>query len=236
MQDKFKTGDVVRILDIHHGSDKFSRKEDFIGKEVVVALQLRTIIEKSWIVLDVHIGGTYKTFWGVKVELVTAIKDGLAFKKGDRVRLKEGSVFFNESQSEGTIAGGPSSSDWWEVRWDSHRDNVYSAKELALVAPPPMPSTSHITNTVTSSKATFLTTNKETTMIKLENKPFINGIDSANVTDDQVFTAIANQESEVDRLNRIDNQPQTLIDRIASMRKGVADLVAFVDQRTKDNK
>ena len=72
--------------------------------------------------------------------------------------------------------------------------------------------------------------------IKIENKTFINGQDSKNISDDQIFDMIRGQEDAIKGLNQLDNKPQTLIDRVASMRKDVAALVAFVDQRTKDAK
>ena len=73
---------------------------------------------------------------------------------------------------------------------------------------------------------------EEITMTKLiETRTFIRGHEESDVDDDRVFTYIAEEEAKMAKLKEINNQPQSLKDKITAMGKEIAELVAFVDKR-----
>ncbi len=76
---------------------------------------------------------------------------------------------------------------------------------------------------------------KETTDMShqkiIETKTYVNGADAANMTDEQIFSAIANVEAEINHLNGVQNKPQKLEAKIAAMQEDIKALVAFVDGR-----
>jgi len=65
----------------------------------------------------------------------------------------------------------------------------------------------------------------------IETKTFINGIDAAQLTDDQIFQRIANIEKKIDALTAIRAKSTKIQAAIASLEADVQSLVAFVDAR-----
>lgn len=69
----------------------------------------------------------------------------------------------------------------------------------------------------------------------IETRTFINGMDASKMDDDAIFRAIHDAEKMADKMGDIDNKPQTLINKIADLRKDIAALVNFVDARNNLN-
>lgn len=76
-----------------------------------------------------------------------------------------------------------------------------------------------------------LPTIEEPTMIAIENRTYINDINAADMTDDQVFLKIADLEKEMAKLEAIKNKPQKLLGRINDMQVAITKLVKYVDER-----
>jgi hypothetical protein len=64
-----------------------------------------------------------------------------------------------------------------------------------------------------------------------ERRVFINGVDAATLTDDQIFEAIRNAEAQMKGLRDIDNQPKKLAKKIDDLLTQVGKVLAYVDQR-----
>lgn len=72
---------------------------------------------------------------------------------------------------------------------------------------------------------------KETIMIKIENKTFFNGADISAYSDDALFGKIQEAEKELERLEAIKNKPKKLEKKIADLKEGIKALVEAVDAR-----
>lgn len=67
----------------------------------------------------------------------------------------------------------------------------------------------------------------------IEVKTFVKGTDAANLSDDQIFSVILSIEQEIEGLEKIQNKPETLKDKIKAMMIDVDALVKYVDNRAK---
>lgn len=79
--------------------------------------------------------------------------------------------------------------------------------------------------------ASPLPTIEEDTMIAIENRTYINDTNAADMTDDQVFTKIADLERDMAKLEAIKNKPQKMVKRIGEMQDAITKLVKYVDER-----
>lgn len=69
-------------------------------------------------------------------------------------------------------------------------------------------------------------------MVKLiENKTFVKGEDAAKMSDEDIFTAIAEVEAEVKKLSEVKTQSKKLQDRIAKLQEQATALATYVDNR-----
>lgn len=65
----------------------------------------------------------------------------------------------------------------------------------------------------------------------IETKTFIGGVDAVNLSDDQIFDAIAKVEKQIATLSGVLNKPKKLVAKIEALRDDVQALVDFVDSR-----
>ena len=65
----------------------------------------------------------------------------------------------------------------------------------------------------------------------IETKTFIEGIDAANLSDEQVFKKIASLESSIKAWGAIENKPQKLNALIEQTKADINALVSYVDGR-----
>lgn len=78
---------------------------------------------------------------------------------------------------------------------------------------------------------------KETTMTKAVTTPtiatrtFIQGVDAANMTDDDIFKKIREIEQQIADLDAINAKPKKLVARIEALQEDVKKLVEYVDSR-----
>ena len=73
-------------------------------------------------------------------------------------------------------------------------------------------------------------TNKQDIPV-IETKTFINGLDSMNVSDADVFKIIQNTENSIKELQHIKAKSSKVSDKIESLERAVFQLVQFVDNR-----
>lgn len=66
----------------------------------------------------------------------------------------------------------------------------------------------------------------------IDNRTYINGVESSQVTDEKIFGMISNFEAEIETLNKIKNQPKALKAKVEFLQSQIDELVAFVDERT----
>ena len=69
--------------------------------------------------------------------------------------------------------------------------------------------------------------------IKLETKIFLNGRDASDFSDAEIFSAIAQVEGEIERLEKIKHKPEKLKKAIAKLESDIDDAVKYVDARDK---
>lgn len=65
----------------------------------------------------------------------------------------------------------------------------------------------------------------------IEVKTFVKGTDAANMSDDQIFSVILSIEQEIVALEKIQNKPETLKNKIKAMFIDIDALVKYVDSR-----
>lgn len=89
---------------------------------------------------------------------------------------------------------------------------------------------------VSLSTAQALTHTKETTMtapiIEVTTKTLINGIDIATMADSVIYSTIANQEAEIEKLEKIKNKPKRLVAEIEKRQAGIKALVDHLDGKS----
>lgn len=74
-------------------------------------------------------------------------------------------------------------------------------------------------------------TPKEPTAMNIENQTLINGQNIKNLTDDQLFDLIADEEAKIKALRAIENKPQKLKDRLNKMQADIDHLIRLIDER-----
>jgi len=72
---------------------------------------------------------------------------------------------------------------------------------------------------------------EEHTMVKIENRLYYNDTNVADLSDEAVFSRIAQAEKEVTKLEAIEHKPKSLIKQIELLKEGIQSLVDFVDNR-----
>lgn len=72
---------------------------------------------------------------------------------------------------------------------------------------------------------------KEPTAMNIENQTLINGQNIKNLTDDQLFDLIADEEAKIKALRAIENKPQKLKDRLNKMQADIDHLIRLIDER-----
>ena len=84
-----------------------------------------------------------------------------------------------------------------------------------------------------SKETVILTPKEENTMkpINVENRTFIDGVDSTNVSDEQIFGYIEALEAEAIRLSKVETISAKLDQRISALYKSARKLAKFVDKR-----
>jgi hypothetical protein len=92
------------------------------------------------------------------------------------------------------------------------------AKRLELCAPAP-------------SAATLLSSTKQGIPMAIETVVFIDGTKASTLSDAQIFTKIADLETEYAKLDRIQHKPEKLRKVMTKISADVAELVAYVDSR-----
>lgn len=65
----------------------------------------------------------------------------------------------------------------------------------------------------------------------IENKTFVKGADAAKMSDEEIFTAIAEVEAEVNKLSEVKTQSKKLQSRIDQLKDQAAKLAEYVDNR-----
>lgn len=101
---------------------------------------------------------------------------------------------------------------WNMVRYDPFT-NTYTRRQTkpkALPTQPEEPTMTHAT---------------------IETKTFIEGIDAANMSDEQIFKKIANLENSIKAWSAIENKPKKLDALIEQTKADIKALVAYVDGR-----
>lgn len=126
---------------------------------------------------------------------------------------------------------GPFPIEGWVVdvikhQWENYLDGL-------VKYPPPTQQ-----NVLNCKRSCFTNPKKEKTMeskqvdiINVESKVFIDGVEAATFSDDQIFERIATVERQIKRYEGIESKPKKLEKRIADMKKGIADLIKYVDSR-----
>lgn len=71
---------------------------------------------------------------------------------------------------------------------------------------------------------------KETVMLKIETKTYVDGREIAKLTADDLVTIIAQAEAEIEKLNKLKNQPKKVKDKIAELEAGLAALIEHADK------
>lgn len=72
---------------------------------------------------------------------------------------------------------------------------------------------------------------KQTQSKLIETRIFINGVDAATLTDDQIFQAIGQAEHQIKELEMIENKPEKLGKKISKLYKAIEKVKAYVDGR-----
>ena len=67
--------------------------------------------------------------------------------------------------------------------------------------------------------------------VKIEVKTFINEIDAATLTDEQIFSKIAELEGVLKSYATIGNKPKKLVAAMLNVERNIQELVAYVDGR-----
>ena len=68
-------------------------------------------------------------------------------------------------------------------------------------------------------------------MITITHKTYVNGTDIKDLTDTDLFGIIAEQETAMEYLRKIDHQPQKLVKQLAGMEATIAELIKLIDER-----
>jgi hypothetical protein len=66
----------------------------------------------------------------------------------------------------------------------------------------------------------------------IQRKVYIFNADASTLTDDQLFTNIADVEAEINRLRNIASQPKALKKRITEMEDALKDVIGYMDERS----
>lgn len=72
---------------------------------------------------------------------------------------------------------------------------------------------------------------EQSTMLKITTKTLLNGKDIAEMTDEQLFDAIASAEAEIEKCQAINAKPKALQAKIEELRGGINALVAHMDAK-----
>lgn len=87
---------------------------------------------------------------------------------------------------------------------------------------------SHLTRVSNSLKEILM---NKTEIIKIETKTFVNGVDISTLEDSAIYNLIANQESEIEQLDKIKTKPKKLVAEIEKRKAGIDALVAYLDSK-----
>lgn len=72
---------------------------------------------------------------------------------------------------------------------------------------------------------------KETTMIKIEKRTYINGVDAATLTDDTLFETVIKTEADIKHLDNIQLKSEKVQLKIEQLRKSIKELNTYIDSR-----
>lgn len=90
-----------------------------------------------------------------------------------------------------------------------------------------------ITDDVAASPTTDVPTSEEViNMLKIETHHSLDGENLKHLSDDTLFKKIAQAESQIEELDKIQNKPKALKNRIDTLRSDIEKLVAFMDDRS----
>lgn len=71
----------------------------------------------------------------------------------------------------------------------------------------------------------------DTTTKAIETKTFINGVDAATLTDEQIYQSIKTLENKIASYNAVGKKPKKLQNKIEELQKSIDDIVAYCDSR-----
>ncbi len=91
----------------------------------------------------------------------------------------------------------------------------------ALVPADPQPATKEAT----------MSNDTNITIVTIETKTLINGVDGATLSDEQIFNRIAKIEAQIKAWAGIENKPKKLLAKIDEAKASIAALVSYVDGR-----
>lgn len=69
------------------------------------------------------------------------------------------------------------------------------------------------------------------TIMEIQHQTLVNGRNIKDMTDDQLFDLIADEEAKIKALRAIENKPQKLKDRINKMQADIEHLIKLIDER-----
>jgi len=79
-----------------------------------------------------------------------------------------------------------------------------------------------------------ITPTKEPTMLTIKTITYVNGNDVSTLSDDQIFTLIAQTEKDIKGYEAIENKPKKLEQKIQDMKDAIGNLIMLVDDSKKN--
>lgn len=105
-------------------------------------------------------------------------------------------------------------------------DRVYIDQALGA-----RPSKDHYQDMLRRSSINKLKEPTVTKPFEIKTTTCINGTDAKHLSDDQIFKIIADLESQIDQLNKVQHKPKKLLDKIDALRADIASIIKYVDER-----
>jgi len=225
---KFKVRDVVRL----RGDSQYSGQSEGTDGE---AFSLKGYSSDSDYTCKVRWGsGNENSYRDKDLDLITEeeeISMDEEFKAGDLISKKSGKPFKSGTYvAEVDYVHSDGKLSLLGTTTKIHPEKVYIVTTTAAPAPMSAPP---------AAIPPMAPIKKETTImsqITIKQQTLINGVVSDSYDDDHLFSMIASREAEIAQLDKIDNKPQTLLDKMKDMGVEVASLVAFIDDRTAAKK
>jgi hypothetical protein len=103
--------------------------------------------------------------------------------------------------------------------------------EVKGLACPYLPNKAVPTTTLSQPKEATMSNDTNVTIVTIETKTLINGVDGAELSDEQIFNRIAKIEAQIKTWASIENKPKKLLAKIDEAKASIAALVSYVDGR-----